>query len=135
MSIGRSAGLGERPGARTAGAVGEQHIARPGKAKDRAGKLLDEIGMGRIAAKQVDVAAQPAAHGLEARDLVLQNAGALDQSRTRREAVRTVDRVVNEVCRNGQTAKQHQEGMPRPSCSPIMWVVTQHRTLTGLSSN
>jgi hypothetical protein len=34
---------------------------------------------------------------------------------------------VYEVCRSGNTAKQHQEGMPRPSCSPIMGVVTQHR--------
>ena len=131
----RSIRLGH--GARAGPACGFDHyqIAQPGKAQHRAGKFFDEVWVRVGAGKQVDVAPQSAAQGLEARDLLLQDIGALGQPRTRREAVRTADRVVNEICRSGQTPKQHQEGMPRPSCSPIMWVVTQHRSLTRLSSN
>lgn len=127
MSVRCSTGLGERPGAGAAPGLEQRRIARPGKPQGGAGQLLDQIGMGGIGADQIDVASQPAAHGLEARDLPLEDGGAIAQPRTRREAVRPADRVVNEVCRSGNTAKQHQEGMPRPSCSPIMWVVTQHR--------
>ena len=99
--------------------------ARESQKLDR--QLFDDVGVGRI--KQAHLPLKAGAHGLEARNLRLQLAGAFDQTRARLEATLTDDGVIGEVAECAKAEKRHQD-LPWPAFAPIVHARTWGTGLT-----
>ncbi len=70
--------------------------------------------MRTLLAEQNDVPQQNGLHSLEVSNLALQDTGTNEKLGLRLETVLTFDRMLDEVGRHHQAAKQNQEMLPRP---------------------
>ena len=98
----------------------ENPVSRPGKAQPLDGQLLYEVGVARL--QQPHVTLQARTRGLEAGNLVLQYAGALDQTRSGLVAAPAAGCVIGEIADRQQTAKRDQ-CLPPPALAPIIHAI------------
>lgn len=96
-----------------------------GEAEHAARNLFDEIGIGQIRAQKRHITLKLGTHSLEALDLELQSAFALEQLVSGLEAVAALESVKGEIGCQTKAEKQHRR-LPQPG-SPIMYGLTQHR--------
>ena len=82
------------------------------EAEDVARYFLDHIRIGEVGREKGHIAFELGTHGLEAFDLELQQAGALDQNFSCLEAVPAIDCVISEISGQSQAEKQHRR-LPR----------------------
>lgn len=70
-----------------------------GKAQNLAGDLFNEIGIGKVGTQERHITLELGAHGLEALELELESAFALEQSFSSLETVAAFQGVMGEICR------------------------------------
>ena len=81
------------------GMIQHDLVARTSETEHASRNLLDEIGIRGIRAQQRDISLKLGAHGLEAQNLELQSALALEQLVPRLEAVSAFDSMKGKVGR------------------------------------
>lgn len=106
-----------------AGRSKQDALGRIDVPKRIAGDLFDDVGVGAVGRQKGNITLQPAAAGLEALDLEIEERHALGQSRLRLEAMPAVFHVMREI--DGQTEAATDDQSLPDQVSTLMKGTTQ----------